>query len=940
MTSRSDANGKEPSSGKGLRHLSLYLLLAPVLILAATAAILHFVFPDLSVQFEPVWLSTGIFLVVFAAGSLLAVLLAARAYRAGGSPLALSIGCGMLTIGLSCVAGSLLVGEWQDPNAGVTTHNIGMLIAAGICLAGAIHRAFVSAGESSESPRRRAIRMSACHALCALAIAVTAISAWAGMWPPFFTDQGTTTLRLFVLWLAVTTFLVTTALLVAIERRQAHRFLWWYALGLALIAVGLVAIAEQPSVGSPIGWTGRVAQALGQVYVVIGLVSLARRRGTTGEDLAAAFDDFQKALRESENRYRLLFETMTEGFALHEMIFDATGVPCDYRFLDINPAFEQLTGLTRKEVVGRTFSQLLPNEDPKWVQIYGEVVQTGRPAHFENYAAVLQRYYDVLAYRPAAGQFAAVFTDVTDRRLAENSLTEQKNILDAVAANTKAHLVYLDRDFNFIWVNEAYAQACGRNRSELLGHNHFEFYPHEENQAIFERVRDTGQPFDVKEKPFEFPDHPEWGVTYWDWTLTPIKDSSGEVQGLVFSLLDVTHDVAARKEIEKLQVETERRAAELESFLTSMSDGVVLHNSEGRAILSNQAAIEILEQDLQASVEERVQQYGISRLDGTPMLPEETASGRALRGETVRHLRYRMTTTDGRHKVIEVSSSPVRGPEGVILGATTVFRDVTDTVEVERQREELYEREHKIADMLQEALIPSRIPTAIGPCRFAARYLPALDEASVGGDFYDVFDLGSGKVGILIGDVAGKGLAAAMSVSAARYAIRSYAYATPDPSEVMTLANNALSLDQLAGDVNLLTAFFGVIDINTGVLTYSNAGHELPSVLRGPGRATVEDLTVGGRALGVIGGHQYEKGATRLEHEDALVLVTDGITEARDKDGHLFGKDLLNARLIHSTHVTPEQLADVVVGAARDHASGKLTDDVAVLIVSIEDRTP
>jgi len=97
---------------------------------------------------------------------------------------------------------------------------------------------------------------------------------------------------------------------------------------------------------------------------------------------------------------------MTEGFAIHEIIFDEHGQPCDYRFLDINPAFERLTGLQRESVVGKTYRQVLPNEGDSWVNVYGNVVLTGEPVQFENYSPSLNRYYEVFAYRYAPNQFA------------------------------------------------------------------------------------------------------------------------------------------------------------------------------------------------------------------------------------------------------------------------------------------------------------------------------------------------------------------------------------------------------------------------------------------------------------------------------------------------------------------------------------------------------
>lgn len=131
-----------------------------------------------------------------------------------------------------------------------------------------------------------------------------------------------------------------------------------------------------------------------------------------------------ESLRDSEQRYRALFNSMTEGFALHEVICDQVGRPYDYRFLEINPAFEMLTGLKRDEVIGRTHNELMPDDDPKWNRLYGEVALTGTPVRFDNYSPVLKRHYEVYAYRPAPGQFAVIFTDITDRKRDEDALRE------------------------------------------------------------------------------------------------------------------------------------------------------------------------------------------------------------------------------------------------------------------------------------------------------------------------------------------------------------------------------------------------------------------------------------------------------------------------------------------------------------------------------------
>jgi len=139
----------------------------------------------------------------------------------------------------------------------------------------------------------------------------------------------------------------------------------------------------------------------------------------------------EAALRESEHRYRTLFESMDEGFALCEMIFDAAGSAADFRFLRVNPTFARLTGLAVEQVVGQRVREVIPKLEARWFQVYERVVRTGECARFVDSAAALGRYYEVYAYRPAAGQFAVVFSDVTTRIKAEAELAAAKATAEA-----------------------------------------------------------------------------------------------------------------------------------------------------------------------------------------------------------------------------------------------------------------------------------------------------------------------------------------------------------------------------------------------------------------------------------------------------------------------------------------------------------------------------
>jgi PAS domain S-box-containing protein len=139
------------------------------------------------------------------------------------------------------------------------------------------------------------------------------------------------------------------------------------------------------------------------------------------------------------------------------------------------------------------------------------------------------------------------------RKNAQDELQKENSILQEMLNETEnMHLVFLDKDFNFVRVNEAYAKTCGYTPEEMIGKNHFALYPHDENEAIFKRVRDTGMQTEFHNKPFVFPDQPKRGVTYWDWMLKPVKNEVGEVEGLVFSLIETTKRKKAEEKIQNL----------------------------------------------------------------------------------------------------------------------------------------------------------------------------------------------------------------------------------------------------------------------------------------------------------------------------------------------------------------------------------------------------
>jgi PAS domain S-box-containing protein len=153
----------------------------------------------------------------------------------------------------------------------------------------------------------------------------------------------------------------------------------------------------------------------------------------------------------------------------------------------------------------------------------------------------------------------ATMSDITERKQAREALAETTRLLETILNRTHVLVAYLDPHFNFVWVNRAYAEADERKASFFPGKNHFDLYPDAENEKIFRRVVETGEPYFAHAKPFEYAEHPERGVSYWDWSLVPTQDPVGAVTGLVFTLENVTDRVRVNVALQ----ESERRFRQL-----------------------------------------------------------------------------------------------------------------------------------------------------------------------------------------------------------------------------------------------------------------------------------------------------------------------------------------------------------------------------------------
>ena len=295
-------------------------------------------------------------------------------------------------------------------------------------------------------------------------------------------------------------------------------------------------------------------------------------------------------------------------------------------------------------------------------------------------------------------------------------------------------------------------------------------------------------------------------------------------------------------------------------------------------------------------------------------------------------------------RMVNPLSSLVRGVERIAAGARPVelesggpleIRELAAAVQrmagqldrqvrqVERSRDEM----QASAEKLQNAL---KVTTgAFEGVDLGYVYQSAGESAQIGGDFYDVFQTGDGRIGILIGDVSGKGLDAAAQAVLLRASFRAFTFSVQRPGEAMAQANKLLMRQATSGFV---TAFLGILDTESGELLFSSAGHP-PAILIAASQPSLFDR--GGPLLGVFPDAEFDEVRLTLAPGDTLLLYTDGLTEAR-RQGALLGTDAVMAQVQDLAELPPEALTERLYARAVEYAGGSLGDDLALLAVRLQ----
>ncbi|MEF3114119.1 PAS domain S-box protein [Streptomyces chrestomyceticus] len=393
-----------------------------------------------------------------------------------------------------------------------------------------------------------------------------------------------------------------------------------------------------------------------------------------------------------------------------------------------------------------------------------------------------------------------------------------------------------------------------------------------------------------------------------DVSLWPVRSR----RGVVHAACSITRDITDRKK-------AEARIDELAVVVESSQDAILIKRLDGRVTFWNAAA-------------QRMYGYLAGEMVGQhigllipPDLKEEEAGllERIGRGERIEHYETRRATSDGRVLDVDVTLWPIRDRNGVITGACSTMRNITDRKKAERELAELYAQQRHIALALRLMGASEQIPGA----RAATRYLPSTQGQGVGGDWLDLIDLGAGRVGVIIGDVMGRGLDAAVVMGQLRSAARALALAGTPPCElIQTLDTFTRGLPE-----QFVTCTYLEADPALGEVTACSAGH-LPVWLVAPD-GTVGALPVPtGIPLGV-GGVPHQEVRLPLRAGTTLALYTDGLVETPRGD---IGTqlNLLTATLseVFTTTTDLEEAADRVLNTLLPNTA-TYADDVTLLLV-------
>ncbi len=537
--------------------------------------------------------------------------------------------------------------------------------------------------------------------------------------------------------------------------------------------------------------------------------------------------------------------------------------------------------------------------------------------------------------------------DITDRKRSEQEMENtQKRLWQIIDFLPDATFV-IDRMGTVIAWNRAMEKMTGVSASAMLGRGDYEyavpfygvrkpmlanliFMPEEEIEKRYDTIQQAGDTLVVD---IFIPSFGQGGTYFWA-KASPLYDSKGTVTGAIETIRDITDRKRAEQEMER----TRQRLAEIISFLP---DATFVIDREGTVIAWNRAMEEMTGVPASAMLgkgdyEYAVPFYGVKK----PML----ANLILMPGEEVEQ-RYSHVTREGTTLVVDTfiqknggpgryfwaKASPLYDLGGKTVGAIETIRDITERRELEERLARSKAELHIAAD-IQKSFLPEKIPQ-IRRFDIVARTVMAKE---VGGDFFDVIPfeviaLDEGRLGILIADVSGKGVPAALFMALSRIVVRVNALWYEDPGEAIRSANDIIAEDSKAG--MFVTLFYGSLSEKDRTLTYVNAGHN-PPILYRSSDGSFDELLPTGIVLGAVLHRPYDYKTIPVEKDDILVLFTDGITESINNAGEMFGEDRVRTVIRRNSREPAGKILTEILDAVEQFTLGQPQfDDITLMVI-------
>jgi PAS domain S-box-containing protein len=469
------------------------------------------------------------------------------------------------------------------------------------------------------------------------------------------------------------------------------------------------------------------------------------------------------------------------------------------------------------------------------------------------------------------------------------------------------------------FINPAGLNMLGFKINELLGQS---------IHAIIHHSRADGTPYPIEECPMHksFTDGTISQVdneVLWrkdgnsfpvEYTSVPIR-KDGELAGSVVVFRDITERKKAESEIRKLS-----------SAVTQCPVSIVITDTDGTIEYVNPRFCEVTGYSFDEAIGQNPRILKSGRMDNVLYqdMWETILSGDIWNGEIINK------NKDGNMFWELVSISPIRDEHGEITHFVGCKVDITEQKRMEQELARANERmgqELNIGREIQMNMLPLIFPPFPNHTEFSiyAQLKPARE---VGGDFYDFYFLDEDHFCFCIGDVSGKGVPAALFMAVTKTLIKSRAVDDFSTASILTYVNDELSHDNNA--CMFVTIFMGIMNIQTGELVYTNAGHNPPYVKRNAG--TLESLDeIHGPVVGVVNGMTYKEERTKFDQDDILIMYTDGVTEAMDSEKNLFSDERLIALLDNLENGSPEYMVNSTVASVKKYEGTEQADDITVL---------